>query len=106
MSDKNTTLIVVKITTKTSVPLGAILVTAGAVDLLDRAGVNISALLRRHQNGDWGEIDSDDWAANNVALTSGGRVLSRYGIGQAGERLWIITEWDRSATTVLLPEEY
>lgn len=106
MSEENAALIVIKLTTKASLPLGRVVVTAGAVDLLDRTGVNISTLLLRHQYGDWGEINGDDWVANNVAVTSCGRVLSNYGIGKACERLWIITEWDRSATTVLLPEEY
>jgi hypothetical protein len=61
--------------------------------------------LRRHARGDWGELDDEDRAANDVALKHGARLLSAYRT-KAGTKFWIITEADRSATTVLLPEEY
>lgn len=62
--------------------------------------------LRRHARGDWGdELDREDMAANDLALKDGGRLVSAYRI-EAGVKFWIITEADRSATTVLLPEEY
>jgi len=61
--------------------------------------------LRRHARGDWGELGDEDRAANDRALTDGTRLLSAYRT-KAGTKFWIITEADRSATTVLLPEEY
>ncbi len=61
--------------------------------------------LRRHAQGDWGELDKDDLTANEEALQTGARLLSAYRT-ESGTRFWIITEADRSATTVLLPSEY
>lgn len=86
--------------------LGHVVATPGALDLLDRCGVNASTLLARHQRGDWGAICEADAAANAQALQYGDRVLSAYELGPQTERLWIITEYDRSVTTLLLPEEY
>jgi hypothetical protein len=60
--------------------------------------------LRRHSTGDWGELDPKDARYNDDALIRGGRVLSAY--GQDEQRFWIITETDRSATTILMPEDY
>lgn len=60
--------------------------------------------LGRHLSGDWGDIDPEDRGVNEQALIAGERLLSSYNIRD--ERLWIITEWDRSVTTLLLPEEY
>jgi len=85
-------------------PLGRVLATPGALGLLDRCGISPVVLLRRHQCGDWGELDIEDRQANAQALALGARLLSAYPVGS--DRLWIITEADRSATTLLLPEEY
>ncbi len=82
-------------------PLGRVLATPGALEL----GVDLFPLLRRHAHGDWGELGDDDRDANERALFSGGRLLSAYTL-PGGRRLWIITEADRSSTTLLLPEEY
>ena len=60
--------------------------------------------LLRHHTGDWGDLDPEDVEANRAALHYGSRLLSSYDIGH--QKLWIITEADRSTTTVLLPEEY
>jgi hypothetical protein len=87
-------------------PLGHLVATPGALDLLDRIGTNASTLLLRHQRGDWGSVCAQDGLSNTEAVTAGGRLLSAYELGPARERLWIITEWDRSVTTLLLPEEY
>jgi hypothetical protein len=62
-------------------------------------------LLQRHLDGEWGDISEEDREANNSALENGGRLLSAYRIGN-GVKLWVITEADRSVTTVLLPDEY
>jgi len=61
--------------------------------------------LRRHARGDWGELGEEDRQANDLAVKHGARLLSAYHT-KAGIKFWIITEADRSATTVLLPEEY
>lgn len=84
--------------------LGAIGATPGAIDLLDRKGMNSALFLDRHQRGDFGTVDDADAEANVDAIAHGSRIVSAYIIG--GERLWIITEADRSSTTLLLPEEY
>lgn len=62
-------------------------------------------LVLRHSTGDWGDVEREDWAANDDALVNGGRLFSAYQL-TATARVWIITEADRSATTVLLPDEY
>jgi len=80
------------------------LATPGALKLLMEAGRHPSDLLARHATGDWGELCAFDRRQNQVALREGYRVLSSYPIGT--ERVWIITEADRSITTILLPEEY
>jgi len=83
--------------------LGTIVATPGAVDLAER-GLNLTAYLNRHANGDWGDVDAHDKAANDAAIYDGTRILSSYKT-EFG-KLWIITEADRSATTFLLPDEY
>ena len=84
-------------------PLGRVVATPGALDAL--APEEPIALLRRHQSGDWGEVDGHDQRANNRALKDGTRVLSSY-TTSGGEKVWIITEADRSSTCLLLPSEY
>jgi hypothetical protein len=66
---------------------------------------DVIAALKRHMLGDWGEMEPEDIAANDAALTSGGRLFSAY-TSSSGQRFWIITEDDRTHTTVLLPEDY
>ena len=85
-------------------PLGRLVATPGALTALAAAGENPVGLLARHQSGDWGEVGMADRWANERDLQQGGRLLSAYDVG--GSRLWVITEADRSATTILLPEEY
>lgn len=84
--------------------LGNILATPGALDLLDRTGTNAAVVLARHQRGDFGTVIAEDVQANKDAIVNGSRILSAYLLGT--ERIWIITEADRSSTTLLLPEEY
>jgi hypothetical protein len=62
-------------------------------------------LLLRHQFGDWGSVPSEDADANREAIETGCRILSSYYLNP-DERVWIITEADRSVTTLLLPDEY
>ena len=86
-------------------PLGRTVATPGALGALALAGVLPRSLLGRHVCGDWGELDEEDWRTNGQALSTGGRLLSAYVLPD-GVRVWVITEADRSATTLLLPEEY
>ena len=86
-------------------PLGQIVTTPGALAALERAQQPATCFLARHAIGDWGELEPTDVAENEYSVAHGFRLLSSYRTG-AGERLWIITEADRSATTLLLPEEY
>ncbi|WP_081214962.1 hypothetical protein [Pandoraea pnomenusa] len=87
-------------------PLGDILATAGAVEVLNRTNTNVVELLRRHVSGDWGVVCAADALLNQQAILGRGRILSAYVIGPLQERVWIITEADRSATTILTPAEY
>ena len=85
-------------------PLGAVVATPGALDLLDRNGINATTYLIRHQCGDFGSLCPADAQENMFAVNRHLRILSAYDVGT--ERLWLITEADRSATTLLLPSEY
>ena len=86
-------------------PLGQIVATPGALAALEHAGQGAHELLIRHVSGDWGELDADDRRENELSLREGFRLLSAYHL-TTGEKMWIITEADRSATTLLLPSEY
>lgn len=86
-------------------PLGQIVSTPGAINALAKASQSGAELINRHRHGDWGEVDSGDWALNDRALIDGDRVLSAYRL-KDGTKIWIITESDRSVTTLLLPDEY
>jgi hypothetical protein len=86
-------------------PLGRIVATPGALAALERAKQPAACFVSRHAIGDWGELEPTDVAENEYSVTHGFRLLSSYST-DAGDRLWIITEADRSATTLLLPEEY
>ena len=62
--------------------------------------------LYRHLNGDWGDLEQEDKDVNEEALSSGDRLFSAYIYKPTNEKIWIITEWDRSATTILFPSDY
>ena len=83
--------------------LGRTVITRGALDALKSE--EVLAGIARHASGDWGDLCPEDKQANDDALRVGARVLSAYH-SNSGQKFWIITEADRSATTVLLPEEY
>ena len=89
---------------RSPLPLGRVVATPGALKLLMETGGHPFDLLVRHATGDWGELCTYDHRQNEMALRDGYRVLSSYDV-PAG-RIWIITEADRSVTTILLPEEY
>ena len=84
-------------------PLGRTVVTANARNVLSDADINTA--LTRHQSGDWGEVCESDRRANNTAVKNDERILSAY-TSSIGDKFWVITEADRSYTTVLLPEDY
>lgn len=85
--------------------LGQVCATPGAIELLDQLGLPFNNLLIRHATGDWGDLCPSDKKANQDALTTGARIFSSYKLNDQG-KIWIITEADRSVTTLLLPEEY
>lgn len=84
---------------------GKFLATPGSLNTLERAGVAPATLLLRHCKGDWGDLGHEDKCANERALIDRARILSAYKL-LTGEKVWVITEADRSATTILLPSEY
>jgi hypothetical protein len=89
-----------------ALPLGKVFGTFGA--LVAFAGAlddDLNSFLSRHANGDWGELSESDREANEYALKHGLRVLSAYTL-RTGAKIWIVTDADRSMTTMLLPEEY
>ena len=87
-------------------PLGQVVTTPGALAALEKAGQQAQEFLSRHAHGDWGdELSEQDRKENQLSLEHGFRLLSTYRT-HAGDKLWIITESDRSVTTLLLPEEY
>ncbi len=87
-----------------TLPLGRVVATTGALKALEDAGEDPMSLLSRHCSGDWGELDSHDRRENELSLKNGWRILSSYPVGE--KKVWVITEADRSMTTILLPEEY
>ena len=84
--------------------LGQTVATPDALAALEQAAVSPIDLLRRHQRGDWGDLGYEDKQSNDVALTLGGRIFSAYQFDTV--KFWVITEYDRSVTTILLPEDY
>lgn len=86
-------------------PPGRMVATPGALALLEQANESPLEYLSRHLRGDWGNLDQEDNAENELSLKHGFRLLSSYQVTKT-EKLWIITEADRSVTTLLLPEEY
>lgn len=86
-------------------PLGQIVATPGALEALEASQESPDEFLARHAKGDWGELSADDVAENEFSLKNGFRLLSSYATAN-GQKIWVITEEDRSLTTVLLPDEY
>ena len=87
-------------------PLGQVVATPGALEYCAKNNVSPLTLIGRHHRGDWGDLCDEDRVANENALFAGGRLFSSYRVGVGGEKLYCITEWDRSATTLLLAQEY
>ena len=86
--------------------LGEVYATDGAVETLQALNVDPASLIIRHVLGDWSELPEEDQETNKRAIKQGNMILSSYTLPDEQTKIWIITEWDRSATTILLPEEY
>ena len=82
--------------------LGQTVATPGALAALEQAAISPITLLNRHQRGDWGDLGNEDKQSNDQALSLGDRIFSAYQFDTV--KFWVITEYDRSATTILLPE--
>jgi hypothetical protein len=82
-------------------PLGRTVATPGSIEL----GIDLASYMHRHHCGDWGDLCDEDKQSNEDALIHGDRILSCYQVG-GGNRIYIITEHDRSSTCIMLPEEY
>ena len=89
--------------TETKFPLGRLVATPNLISRVTAEDIAIA--VQRHANGDWGNICEEDREANEQALLTGSRLMSVYSSSSC-MAFWIITEWDRSVTTVLLPEDY
>ena len=87
-------------------PLARIVATPAALAALAASGDSADALLTRHVTGDFGAVGKEDWQASDDAIASGERVFSAYLLNDGETKVWVITESDRSATTLLLPDEY
>ena len=91
--------------TQSKFPLGRIVATPGALAALQAAGQQLHEFLVRHMSGDWGVLSEEDRQENELSVREGFRILSAYHT-RLGEKFWVITEADRSVSTLLLPQEY
>lgn len=87
-----------------SFPIGRTVATPGAISAMVKGGFSLLSLLDRHLLHDWGDVDEHDQQVNDRAVEDGTRIFSVY--KKNGRTIWVITEGDRSVTTLLLPEEY
>lgn len=85
--------------------LGRVVASPGALAAIEKSGQQPGEFLARHVNGDWGDVPPEDIKENQFSLKHGFRLLSAY-YTSAGDKLWVITEADRSSTCILLPDEY
>ena len=85
--------------------LGQVVATRGFLAAVERAGEAPSGYLQRHVTGDWGDLPEEDIEENKLSLEKGYRIFSAYHL-EDGTKFYLITEWDRSVTTFLLPDEY
>ena len=91
--------------TESKFHLGEIISTTHSFEHCEKNRFALFSYLARHANGDWGDVCEEDWKSNDEALKNGERLLSEYKLPD-GRRIWIISEWNRSATTLLFPEDY
>lgn len=90
---------------KSKFPIGRIVGTPAAFEALKTNKTTALEFLRRHASGDWGVVGKDDWESNDQALVDGTRIFSSYTLDDDSV-IWVITEADRSSTTILLPDDY
>ena len=102
MQNQNT---ITKSENKVLFDLGQTFMTIGARGALEESNQTANEFLARHQSGDWGIVCEDDKRENELSLKEGFRILSAYKTDK-GEKIWVITEADRSSSTILKPEEY
>lgn len=86
--------------------LGEIVATPAAVEAMQLNSIDMVSLLTKHTSGDWGVVCADDKRENDLSVKNGWRILSSYPLNDAGDKVWLITEADRSSTCFLLPDEY
>ena len=86
--------------------LGRVIATPDALDALQENNIRITELLIKHVGGDWGSLGDEDRLENEQSVKNGWRILSSYPLNNTGDKIWIITEADRSSTCLLLPKEY
>ena len=86
--------------------LGRVIATPDALDALQENHMSIAELLIKHVGGDWGNLSEEDRLENERSVKNGWRVLSSYPLNNFGDKVWIITEADRSSTCFLLPKDY
>jgi hypothetical protein len=86
--------------------LGKIVATPAAVEAMQLNNIDMVSLLTKHTSGDWGAVCADDKRENELSVKNGWRILSSYPLNNAGDKVWLITEADRSSTCFLLPDEY
>ena len=86
-------------------PLGQVVATPAVLEYLTAHGISAREYLHRHTHGDFGDVPAEDAASNVHAIRAGGRIISAYCMA-GGERVWIITEADRSSSCLLFPSEY
>jgi hypothetical protein len=84
--------------------LGSVVISRNCLAYVQEMGIDIFGILTRHASGDWGDVDPEDRAANEVAIFTPARIFSVYELSQG--RIWVITEADRSSTCVMLPRDY
>ena len=84
--------------------LGNVDITRGCLEFLNSKDITPLPYYRRHASGDWGKLSEDDKPVNHQALIDGGGLVGSYEV--VGEKIYVVTEWDRSVTTMLLADEY
>lgn len=94
-----------KIIIESKFNFGNVVATTPLFEYCKARGFALFPYMVRHASCDWGDVFKEDWESNDEALKNGQRLLSEYKLPD-GKRIWIITEWDRSATTLLFPEDY
>ncbi len=86
--------------------LGQIVITQNAMNFVEIKDIDVNSLILRHATGDWGDLSDSDKKLNDDAVKTGLRILSSYTVTPSGGKIWIITEHDRSVTTILLPSDH